>query len=86
MELQMSQTVAGVLVDVLEQIGVKHIFGLIGNSLNLPLPPAATRDAASSAGPNRLSLAKHIKIYIDPCQSLQSLSLPEKPDETCLFR
>ena len=30
----MSQTVAGTLVDVLEKIGVKHIFGLIGNSLN----------------------------------------------------
>ena len=26
----MSQTVAGTLVDVLEKIGVKHIFGLIG--------------------------------------------------------
>jgi pyruvate dehydrogenase (quinone) len=34
-EAQMSQTVAGILVDVLEQIGVKHIFGLIGDSLNL---------------------------------------------------
>ena len=30
----MSQTVAGALVDVLEKIGVKHIFGLIGDSLN----------------------------------------------------
>ena len=30
----MSQTVAGTLVDVLEKIGVKHIFGLIGDSLN----------------------------------------------------
>ena len=29
----MSQTVAQVLVGVLEQIGVKHIFGLIGDSL-----------------------------------------------------
>src|SRR5256885_15820081 len=32
--MQMSQTVAGTLVDVLEKIGVKHIFGLIGDSLN----------------------------------------------------
>jgi pyruvate dehydrogenase (quinone) len=32
--MQMSQTVAGTLVDVLEQIGVKQIFGLIGDSLN----------------------------------------------------
>ena len=35
----MSQTVAQVLVDTLEQIGVKHIFGLIGDSLN-PLADA----------------------------------------------
>src|ERR1700689_3321204 len=38
----MSQTVAGTLVDVLEQIGVKHIFGLIGDSLN-PLADAIRR-------------------------------------------
>ena len=38
----MSQTVAGVLVSVLEQIGVKHIFGLIGDSLN-PLTDAVRR-------------------------------------------
>lgn len=30
----MSQTVAGTLVDVLEKVGVTHIFGLIGDSLN----------------------------------------------------
>jgi Thiamine pyrophosphate enzyme, N-terminal TPP binding domain/Aldehyde dehydrogenase family len=30
----MSQTVAGTLIDVLEKIGVKQIFGLIGDSLN----------------------------------------------------
>src|SRR5580692_7832458 len=35
----MSQTVAELLVGVLEQIGVKHIFGLIGDSLN-PLADA----------------------------------------------
>ncbi len=35
----MSQTVAEVLVGVLEQIGVKHVFGLIGDSLN-PLADA----------------------------------------------
>src|SRR6201996_4448096 len=33
-EAQMSQTVAGTLVEVLEKIGVKQIFGLIGDSLN----------------------------------------------------
>jgi pyruvate dehydrogenase (quinone) len=31
----MSQTVAGTLVDVLEEIGVRHIFGFIGDWLNL---------------------------------------------------
>jgi pyruvate dehydrogenase (quinone) len=35
----MSQTVAEILVDVLEQVGVRHIFGLIGDSLN-PLADA----------------------------------------------
>src|ERR1700733_9087595 len=35
----MSQTVAEILVGVLEQIGVKHVFGLIGDSLN-PLADA----------------------------------------------
>jgi len=30
----MSRTVAGILVDVLEEIGVRQIFGLIGDSLN----------------------------------------------------
>src|ERR1700726_5008280 len=38
----MSQTAAGQLVGVLEQIGVKHIFGLIGDSLN-PLADAVRR-------------------------------------------
>jgi pyruvate dehydrogenase (quinone) len=38
----MSQTVAGQLVAVLEQIGVKQIFGLIGDSLN-PLADAVRR-------------------------------------------
>jgi pyruvate dehydrogenase (quinone) len=33
-ESQMSQTVASILVEVLEKIGVKHIFGLISDSLN----------------------------------------------------
>jgi pyruvate dehydrogenase (quinone) len=41
-EAQMAQTVADVLVDVLERIGVKHIFGLIGDSLN-PLADAVRR-------------------------------------------
>src|SRR3984885_6899125 len=35
----MSQTVSGLLVGVLEQIGVRHLFGLIGDSLN-PLADA----------------------------------------------
>jgi thiamine pyrophosphate-dependent acetolactate synthase large subunit-like protein len=38
----MSQTVSDVLVGVLEQIGVKHIFALIGDSLN-PLADAVRR-------------------------------------------
>lgn len=38
----MSRTVADVLVGTLEQIGVKHIFGLIGDSLN-PLADAVRR-------------------------------------------
>src|ERR1700692_4878200 len=38
----MAKTVADVLVGVLEQVGVKHIFGLIGDSLN-PLADAVRR-------------------------------------------
>jgi pyruvate dehydrogenase (quinone) len=38
----MSETVAELLVGVLEQIGVKHIFGLIGDSLN-PIADAVRR-------------------------------------------
>src|ERR1700719_852079 len=38
----MSQLVAGLLVNVLEQIGVRQIFGLIGDSLN-PLGDAVRR-------------------------------------------
>jgi pyruvate dehydrogenase (quinone) len=38
----MAQTVSDILVSVLEQIGVKHIFGLIGDSLN-PLADAVRR-------------------------------------------
>jgi pyruvate dehydrogenase (quinone) len=38
----MSRTVADVLVGVLEQIGVRHIFGLIGDSLN-PIADAIRR-------------------------------------------
>ena len=38
----MAQMVADVLVGVLEEIGVRHIFGLIGDSLN-PLGDAVRR-------------------------------------------
>src|ERR1700746_2303314 len=38
-EQKMSRTVSELLVGVLEQIGVRHIFGLIGDSLN-PLADA----------------------------------------------
>src|SRR6202162_1818232 len=41
-ETQMSRPVAKLLVGVLEQIGVKQIFGLIGDSLN-PLADAVRR-------------------------------------------
>ena len=45
----MSQTVADVLVGVLEQIGVKHIFALIGDSLN-PLADAVRRSGIEWIG------------------------------------
>jgi len=41
-EVEMSQTVAEVLVNALERIGVRHIIGLIGDSLN-PLADAVRR-------------------------------------------
>jgi pyruvate dehydrogenase (quinone) len=49
MEPKMSQTVAQILVGVLEQIGVKHIFGLIGDSLN-PLADAVRRSGIEWIG------------------------------------
>jgi thiamine pyrophosphate-dependent acetolactate synthase large subunit-like protein len=40
----MSRTVAEALVDVLEEVGVKQIFGLIGDSLNpLGMPSGRAR-------------------------------------------
>jgi pyruvate dehydrogenase (quinone) len=45
----MAQTVADVLVDVLEQIGVRQIFGLIGDSLN-PLGDAVRRSTIEWIG------------------------------------
>src|ERR1700719_284983 len=49
LEQKMSQTVAELLVGVLEQIGVKHIFGLIGDSLN-PLADAVRHSKIEWAG------------------------------------
>src|SRR5277367_1557424 len=46
----MSQTVADILVGTLEQVGVKHIFGLIGDSLN-PLADAVRRSCIEWACP-----------------------------------
>ena len=45
----MSQSVADVLVSTLEQIGVRHIFGLIGDSLN-PLADAVRRSKIEWVG------------------------------------
>src|ERR1700691_6098549 len=45
----MAQTVADILVGVLEEIGVKHIFGLIGDSLN-PLADAVRRSDIKRLG------------------------------------
>jgi pyruvate dehydrogenase (quinone) len=45
----MSQTVAGQLVGALEQIGVRHIFGLIGDSLN-PLADEVRRSQIQWVG------------------------------------
>ena len=45
----MSQTVADTVVHTLEQIGVKQIFGLIGDSLN-PLADAVRRSDMEWSG------------------------------------
>ena len=45
----MAQMVADVLVGVLEQIGVRQVFGLIGDSLN-PLGDAVRRSTIESIG------------------------------------
>jgi thiamine pyrophosphate-dependent acetolactate synthase large subunit-like protein len=48
-EPPMTQTVADVLVSALEQIGVKHVFGLIGDSLN-PLADSVRRSKIEWVG------------------------------------
>src|SRR3974390_1269927 len=45
----MAQTVAGILVEALEKIGVTHIFALIGDSLN-PLADAVRRSKIEWVG------------------------------------
>src|SRR6201986_1586925 len=45
----MSQTVAEALVDVLERVGVKEVFGLVGDSLN-PLGDAIRRSSIEWIG------------------------------------
>jgi Thiamine pyrophosphate enzyme, N-terminal TPP binding domain len=45
----MSQTVADILVHTLEEIGVRHIFGLVGDSLN-PLADAVRRSRLKWSG------------------------------------
>jgi hypothetical protein len=45
----MSQTVSELLIGVLEQVGVKQIFGLIGDSLN-PLADAVRRSRIEWVG------------------------------------
>jgi pyruvate dehydrogenase (quinone) len=45
----MSQTIADILVATLEQVGVKQIFGLIGDSLN-PLADAVRRSSIEWVG------------------------------------
>jgi glyoxylate carboligase len=49
LEREMSQSVADVLVSTLEQIGVRHIFGPIGDSLN-PLADAVRRSKIEWVG------------------------------------
>jgi pyruvate dehydrogenase (quinone) len=69
----MSQTVADVLVGVLEQIGVKQIFGLIGDSLN-PLADALRRshiewtgvryeEGAALAAAGQAKLTGHLLVF-----------------------
>src|ERR1700732_1356777 len=48
----MSQTVSELLVGVLEQIGVRHLFGLIGDSLN-PLADAIRHSKIEGVGGRR---------------------------------
>src|SRR6202045_5224354 len=48
-ERAMAQTVAGQLVGVLEQVGVKQVFGLIGDSLN-PFADAVRRSGIEWIG------------------------------------
>jgi len=53
----MLQTVADILVGTLEQIGIKQIFGLIGDSLN-PLADAVRRSKIEWIGVRPQKLVK----------------------------
>jgi hypothetical protein len=78
----MSHTVADVLVGVLEQIGVKHIFGLIGDSLN-PLegrPLRRGKDQGSGARSNRAAMAP------EPCRHDVGLLKPSHAQQSVGFR
>jgi hypothetical protein len=59
----MSQTMAGTLVEVLEEIGVRHIFGLIGDSMD-PFAIAKSNGSASATrkGPRSRPQAKQSQI------------------------
>ena len=74
----MSQTVAGSLVDVLEKIGVKQIFGLIGDSLN-PLAdgPSGSIGALASRAQKRNNDQNNSRRGIEPHGTCDQISRSE---------
>jgi pyruvate dehydrogenase (quinone) len=72
LEAQMSHTVADVLIGGLEQIGVKHIFGLIGDSLN-PLADAIRRSRIEWIGGIGIIGTKAVYNAVMHCDSLLML-------------
>jgi thiamine pyrophosphate-dependent acetolactate synthase large subunit-like protein len=58
----MTKTVADILVGTLEQIGIKHIFALIGDSLN-PLADSIRRSSIVRQSSTRSSLQRSCRTF-----------------------
>ena len=74
----MSQTVAGTFVDVLEKIGVKHIFGLIGEP-RLIRSPTLSATAKSNGSASATKKGPRSRPRARQSSPVGSASVAERP-------